>query len=70
MKKEYIVRGYLLSQHILPFVKIAMETKELAIALAEVLLEDKFHYVTIINETDEDDEILSFHKDLEMKAAS
>jgi hypothetical protein len=63
MKREYVVRGYLLSQHVLPYFKVAMETKEMAISLAEVLLEDKFHYVTIINhQTDE--EIIEMKKEL------
>ena len=48
-KNEYVVRAYLLSQHVLPFVKMKMKTKDLAIALAEVLLEDRYHYVTVTN---------------------
>ncbi len=49
MKNEYVVRGYLLSQHILPFFKAIVSSKKRAVSLAEVLLEDRFHYVTIIN---------------------
>ncbi|HVD98473.1 MAG TPA: hypothetical protein VNB90_09745 [Cytophagaceae bacterium] len=49
MKNEYVVRGYLLSQHMLPFFRTVTTDKERAISLAEVLLEDRFHYVTIIN---------------------
>ena len=64
MKKEYIVRGYLLSQHMIPFIRIAMETKELAIALAEVLIEDRCMYVTIINHST-DEEIIELKRELE-----
>jgi hypothetical protein len=63
MKKEYVVRGYLLSQHVIPYFKIAMQTKEMAISLAEVLLEDKFHYVTIINHSTDED-IIEMKKEL------
>ncbi len=63
MKKEYVVRGYLLSQHITPFYRIAIETKEKAILLAEVLLEDCFNYVTIINHHT-DEAVIEMKKDL------
>ena len=63
MKKEYIVRGYLLSQHVLPFYKMAVSTKEKAISLAEVLLEDRFHYVTIINHAT-DEEVIEMKREL------
>lgn len=64
MKNEYIVRGYLLSQHMLPFYKVKIEDKERAICLAEVLLEDKkFHYVTIINHKS-DEPIIEMKKEL------
>jgi hypothetical protein len=61
-KNEYVVRGFLLSQHMMPFVKIISKTKSHAISLAEVLLEDKFHYVSITNSID--DEIIEFKKEL------
>jgi hypothetical protein len=63
MKKEYVVRGYLLSQHITPFYRIAVESKEKAISLAEVLLEDRFNYVTIINHNT-DEPVIEMKKDL------
>ena len=63
MKKEYIVRGYLLSQHIMPFFKVAVETKERAISLAEVLLDDKFFYVTIMNHNS-DEPVIEMQKEL------
>jgi hypothetical protein len=61
------VRAYLLSQHVMPHIRIPMETKELAIALAEVLLdENHIHFVTIINHTS-DEEVISFKKELVIK---
>jgi hypothetical protein len=63
MKKEYVVRGYLLSQHITPFYRIAVETKEKAISLAEVLLEDRFNYVTIANHSN-DEPVIEMKKEL------
>jgi hypothetical protein len=66
MKKEYVVRGYLLSQHMLPFFKIAVTTKERAISLAEVLLDDRFHYVTVINHSS-DEPVMEFKKELVLR---
>ncbi len=63
MKQEYTVRGYLLSQHVMPFFKISVKTKEKAISLAEVLIEDRFHYVTIINHAS-DEAIIEMKKEL------
>ena len=67
MDKKYIVRAYLLSQHVTPFVKMNMETKDLAVSLAEVLLSDRFHYVTVCNLMD--DEIMEFKKELVITAS-
>ncbi len=66
MKSAYTVRGYLLSQHMLPYYKVSVKTKEKAICLAEVLLEDRFHYVTIINHFS-DEPIIEFKKELAFK---
>lgn len=64
MKKKYIVRAFLLSQHMMPFVRIAVKSKRMAIAMAEVMMEEqKFHYVTITN-MEKDEEIISFKRDL------
>ncbi len=63
MKNEYVVRGYLLSQHILPFFRTVVNSKERAISLAEVLLDDRFHYVTIINHHT-DEPIIEMSKEL------
>ncbi len=63
MKSEYVVRGYLLSQHMLPFFKASVVSKERAVSLAEVLLDDRFHYVTVINHHT-DEPILEFKKEL------
>ena len=62
-RSEYTVRGYLLSQHMLPYYKVSVNTKEKAISLAEVLLEDRFHYVTIINHFS-DESIIEMKKEL------
>ncbi|HSZ26230.1 MAG TPA: hypothetical protein VK766_10940 [Cytophagaceae bacterium] len=63
MKKEYVVRGYLLSQHVTPFYRIAVKTRERAVSLAEILLEERFHYVTIINHNSSE-EIIEMKKEL------
>ncbi|MCU0429516.1 MAG: hypothetical protein MUF42_06040 [Cytophagaceae bacterium] len=65
--KPYIVRAYRLSQEMMPHIRIAMETKELAISLAEVLLEEKdIHFVTVINHRS-NEEVISFKKELVLR---
>jgi hypothetical protein len=65
--KPYIVRAYRFSQHVMPHIRIAMKTKDLAIALAEVLIkEEQIHFVTIINHHT-DEEVISMKKELVLK---
>lgn len=65
--KPYVVRAYLLSQHVMPYMSMPMETKDLAVALAEILLgESHIHYVTITNHHSDED-VIAFKKELVMK---